>query len=76
MIVKIKLANRQDVEAAYAAAKSAQRGWADRLPDERAQMMYRAAAIVEERRERLPRGWCANPEAHASRPISRSHQCV
>jgi acyl-CoA reductase-like NAD-dependent aldehyde dehydrogenase len=25
------------------------------LPDERAQMMYRAAAIVEERRERLPR---------------------
>ena len=52
-IVEIKLATRQDVDAAYGAAKSAQRGWRNRLPDERAQAMYRAAAIIDERREEI-----------------------
>ncbi|MGE0013448.1 MAG: aldehyde dehydrogenase family protein [Azoarcus sp.] len=45
-LTEIQLANIADVDDAYAAAARAQREWAARLPDERAEVIRRAADIL------------------------------
>ncbi|SOC50548.1 4-hydroxybenzaldehyde dehydrogenase [Blastococcus aggregatus] len=52
-LTEIPLANAEDVDEAYARAKEAQRDWAARLPSERAEVMRRAARIMEERRDEI-----------------------
>lgn len=52
-LVEIVQANREDVDAAYDAAAKAQREWAAQLPDQRSQVMYRAAAILDARHEEI-----------------------
>ncbi|NKE08438.1 MULTISPECIES: aldehyde dehydrogenase family protein [Kocuria] len=42
-----------DVDEAYQAARRAQREWVERLPQERAEVLARAAQIMESRREEL-----------------------
>ena len=51
------LANRDDVDEAYAAATVAQRSWAETLPAERAGMLERAVRIFDERHDELI-DWC------------------
>lgn len=48
-LADIQLANTADVDEAYGAAAHAQRGWAARLPDERAEVIRRAADILTTR---------------------------
>jgi aldehyde dehydrogenase (NAD+) len=55
-LAEISLADRRDVDDAYQAARSAQREWAGRLPMERAAVMSRAAAVMEDRRDEII-GW-------------------
>jgi aldehyde dehydrogenase (NAD+) len=52
-LAEIVQASRDDVDAAYDAAAKAQRDWAAQLPDQRAQVMYRAAAILDARHEEI-----------------------
>ena len=47
------LANAEDLDEAYRTAKQAQRDWAARLPSERADVMRRAARIMEARRDEI-----------------------
>lgn len=51
------LADRHDVDEAYAAAAKAQREWAAATPGERAGVLSRAVALFDARREELI-GWC------------------
>ncbi|WP_437306442.1 aldehyde dehydrogenase family protein [Sorangium sp. So ce388] len=55
-LVEIPLANARDVDDAYRAAEHAQHKWAAALPQERRDVLERAAHIVEERREEIV-GW-------------------
>lgn len=55
-LLTIRLASREDVNAAYAAAQAAQVEWAATAPSERARIMARAVAIMEARADEL-RGW-------------------
>jgi len=52
-LAEIPQANREDLDAAYAAAAKAQPGWAARLPGERAEVMRRATNVMEARREEV-----------------------
>ncbi|MGQ9425565.1 aldehyde dehydrogenase family protein [Gilvimarinus sp. F26214L] len=56
VLVEIPNANRDDLDAAYQAAREAQADWAAALPGERAEVMRRAALIMEARREEII-GW-------------------
>lgn len=49
VLTRIPLASAADVTAAYAAADTAQRAWAAALPAERAEVMRRAAQILDAR---------------------------
>ncbi|MGY1709581.1 aldehyde dehydrogenase family protein [Geodermatophilus sp. SYSU D00758] len=49
-LTEIRLADADDLDAAYAAAREAQREWAGRLPGERAAVMRRAADVMEARK--------------------------
>ena len=49
VLTELRQASAADVEAAYETAVAAQRGWAARLPAERAEVMLRAARILEQR---------------------------
>ena len=51
------LADRHDLDEAYAAAARAQHEWAAAAPAERANVLARAVRIFDERREELI-GWC------------------
>lgn len=52
-LTEIRLANADDLDAAYSAAREAQRDWAARLPGERAQVMRRAAEVMETRKDEI-----------------------
>jgi aldehyde dehydrogenase (NAD+) len=52
-LTEIPLANADDLDEAYATAKSAQRDWAARLPSERADVLRRAARIMEDRKDEI-----------------------
>jgi aldehyde dehydrogenase (NAD+) len=52
-LAEIALANIRDVEDAYEAAARAQPAWAAVLPQERGELMERAAAVAEHRREEI-----------------------
>jgi acyl-CoA reductase-like NAD-dependent aldehyde dehydrogenase len=43
----------EDLDEAYAAAETAQRGWASQPPAARQKVLLRAAAVLEERREEI-----------------------
>lgn len=64
-LAEIRLANQQDVDAAYQAAELAQREWAARLPDERAQVLRRAIDIMDARADEI-RSWIVH-EAGSTR---------
>jgi aldehyde dehydrogenase (NAD+) len=53
ILVRIPLANAQDLDEAFRAAASAQPEWHEMLPAERSAILRRAAAIMEERREEI-----------------------
>jgi aldehyde dehydrogenase (NAD+) len=52
-LTEIALADADDLDAAYTAARDAQRDWAARLPGERAGVMRAAAQVMEERKEEI-----------------------
>jgi aldehyde dehydrogenase (NAD+) len=52
-LAEIAMANEADLDAAYEAAARAQPEWAAALPDERAEVLRRAAAIMDARREEI-----------------------
>lgn len=52
-IAEIALANQADLNEAYQAAAAAQPEWAAMLPGDRADVMRRAAAIMEDRHEEI-----------------------
>ncbi|NEK86325.1 aldehyde dehydrogenase family protein [Blastococcus saxobsidens] len=54
-LTEIPLANSDDLDEAYAKAKEAQRDWAARLPSDRADVMRRAARIMEARKDEVVR---------------------
>ncbi len=53
ILVRIPLADEQDLNEAYRVAADAQPKWAAMLPGERAAILRRAAAIMEARREEI-----------------------
>lgn len=53
VLTEIRQASTADVDAAYAAAKKAQPEWAAKSPAERSAIIYRAAELLEERREEI-----------------------
>ena len=53
VLVRIPLADEQDLDEAYRAAAAAQPAWAARRPAERSAVLRRAAAIMEDRREEI-----------------------
>jgi aldehyde dehydrogenase (NAD+) len=55
LLVEIAEANLADVDEAYRSAVTAQRGWAETLPTLRADVMRRAATIMEMRHEEIVR---------------------
>ncbi|MEP9364141.1 aldehyde dehydrogenase family protein [Nocardioides sp. CN2-186] len=52
-LAELRPASAADVEEAYDVARRAQVGWAQRLPAERAEVMLRAAAVIEERHDEV-----------------------
>ncbi len=55
-LVELPLADARDVDEAYRGAERAQPGWASALPPARSQVMLRAAAVLERRRDEIL-GW-------------------
>ena len=55
LLVEIAEANITDVDEAFRAAATAQRGWAETLPTLRADVMRRAALLMEARHEEIVR---------------------
>jgi aldehyde dehydrogenase (NAD+) len=53
VLAEIVLGNESDLDEAYRFAAKAQVAWAARLPSERAAVMLRAAAIMQERRQEI-----------------------
>lgn len=53
VLVRIPLADHEDVDEAYGAAKQAQPGWAAKLPQERAAVLRQAAEIMERRKDEI-----------------------
>jgi aldehyde dehydrogenase (NAD+) len=49
VLLELQLANKDDVDHAYAEASAAQKKWAQSLPAERAQLLHRVAAILTTR---------------------------
>lgn len=52
-LAEIVMGNKSDLDEAYQSAAKAQVAWAARLPFERAEIMLRAAAIMQARREEI-----------------------
>ncbi|MCY1263160.1 4-hydroxybenzaldehyde dehydrogenase (NADP(+)) [compost metagenome] len=52
-LLKITLANREDLDASYRKARDTQPEWAAKAPAERAQVMLDAVKIFDERREEI-----------------------
>ncbi|GAA3325831.1 aldehyde dehydrogenase family protein [Paeniglutamicibacter sulfureus] len=53
VLATLRQGSTTDLDKAYAAAESAQKSWAAQIPAARAQVMFRAAALLEEHREEL-----------------------
>jgi aldehyde dehydrogenase (NAD+) len=53
LLVRIPVADEEDVDEAFRAAAAAQRKWSGTLPGERSAVLRRAAAIMEARREEI-----------------------
>lgn len=53
VITEIKLANKQDIDDAYEAARKAQAEWAKVSPHEKAALMEKAAELIAERQEEI-----------------------
>ncbi len=53
VLMSIKLASRDDLDAAFRSAAKVQREWAGSLPGERAGVFRRAAGIIEQRHEEI-----------------------
>ena len=53
VIARFGIATPQQIDAAVTAALKAQPGWAARRPAERAEVLYRAACLLEQRRDEL-----------------------
>src|SRR3954452_179062 len=53
VLVRIPLANEQDVDEAFRAAAAAQGDWSRTLPGVRSAILRRAAAVMEARREEI-----------------------
>ncbi len=53
VLTEIALANTADLDKAFATAKAAQPGWAAKAPAERAEIFYRARAILDQRKEEI-----------------------
>ncbi|WP_424765565.1 aldehyde dehydrogenase family protein [Paenibacillus sp. sgz302251] len=53
VIARIKLANKQDIDAAYEAARKAQEEWAKVSAHEKAAVMEKAAAIIGQRQDEI-----------------------
>src|SRR5690554_1163564 len=53
VLIEIPQATREDMDEAFAAAAKAQTEWAARLPGERAEVMRRAARVMQARREEI-----------------------
>jgi aldehyde dehydrogenase (NAD+) len=65
VLIRIPLANEQDLDEAYRAAAEAQPKWAAMLPGERAAILRRAAAIMEARARKSSPGLSKNRAAPA-----------
>jgi len=65
-LVQIQQANRSDLDEAFAGATEAQRGWAAKLPMERAEVLHRAGHILQDRKAEVI-DWLAR-EAGGTRP--------
>src|SRR5205085_12080838 len=52
-VAEIALGNQSDLDEAYQVAQRAQPSWATLLPAERAQVMLRAASIIESRKDEI-----------------------
>jgi acyl-CoA reductase-like NAD-dependent aldehyde dehydrogenase len=53
VLIRVPLADERDLEDAFTAAAAAQPGWNRMLPSERAAIIRRAGAIIEERRDEI-----------------------
>src|SRR5690606_9937182 len=53
LLVSIDMAGRDELDAADAAARKAQVGWAEKMPAERAAVMRKAVAIFDARRDEI-----------------------
>lgn len=53
LLTEISMANLADLDAAFAAAKEAQKAWAQTLPTERAEVFLRARMIMDERKDEI-----------------------
>jgi aldehyde dehydrogenase (NAD+) len=53
VLVKIKLAERRDLDDAFRSCAAAQPAWYATLPRERSQVLWRAAEVMEARREEI-----------------------
>jgi acyl-CoA reductase-like NAD-dependent aldehyde dehydrogenase len=51
VVARMKLANRNDIDEAYQAAKQAQKKWAQASADEKKQVLRRAAQLMQERKD-------------------------
>ena len=76
ILVEIQQANQDDMEEAYSGAAQAYRAWAALLPGERADVMRRAAQVMEARREEIVSWLIRETGARGSRPTSSGKQCM
>ncbi|OCT15459.1 aldehyde dehydrogenase [Paenibacillus pectinilyticus] len=53
VVTRIKLANRDDIDEAYTAAKKAQKVWATSTAEERKQVLGRAMTLLQERKDEI-----------------------
>ncbi len=53
LLVSIDMAGQDELDTAYAAARKAQVGWAEKMPGERAGVMRKAVAIFDARRDEI-----------------------
>ena len=73
-LTEIQLADADDLDAAYSAARDAQRAWAGTLPGEKAGVMRRAAAIMEERKDEIV-DWLIR-ETGAAAPVAEFQHAI
>lgn len=73
-LTEIQLADADDLDAAYSAAREAQRPWAATLPGEKAAVMRRAAAIMEERKDEIV-AWLIR-ETGAAAPVAEFQHAI